>query len=200
MAKMVYESENIKALANKIRELAGTNTQYTTYDLADGAQDVYNAGYAKGYAEGQKQGGGGGDDYGVGEMLTTLPFLRNIEVNTIEYGSILCPSGFIVGMCNYETTLYVIPPWVGEVQECAFDNLATWEMQPLYAIFLPKTPPAVGWQGMWSEQGGNLPPAAIFVPDESLEAYKNTTNLAEYAESMKPLSEYNGEGYFGGSM
>lgn len=49
MAKMVYESENIKALANKIRELAGTNTQYTTYDLADGAQDVYNAGYLEGY-------------------------------------------------------------------------------------------------------------------------------------------------------
>ena len=45
MAKRVYESDNIKALANKMRELAKTDTEYTTYDFVEGIQDVYWAGY-----------------------------------------------------------------------------------------------------------------------------------------------------------
>lgn len=43
MAKRVYEENNIIAVANKIRELLGTKTEYTTYDLADAIEQVYMA-------------------------------------------------------------------------------------------------------------------------------------------------------------
>ena len=132
-------------------------------------------------------------------MLTTLPFLRKVETNRQEDGSIVCSSGLIVGTFDSTIRLFVVLPWITEVGEYAFDPFNTYEW-PFYAIFLPKTPPIVGWQGMWASDGGNNPPQAIFVPDESIEAYKTTTNLADFADIMKPLSEYNGEGYYGGLM
>lgn len=202
MPKKVYESDNIQALADKMRELTGTSTQYTTYDFADGVEQVYNVGYEKGYDDGKSQGGGGGgnsDPYGVEEMLTTLPFLRKVETNMQEDGSITCSSGLIVGTFDTTIRLFVVLPWITEVGEYAFDPFYTYEW-PFYVIFLPKTPPIVGWQGMWASDGGNNPPQAIFVPDESIEAYKTTTNLADFADIMKPLSQYNGEGYYGGLM
>lgn len=36
--------------------------------------------------------------------------------------------------------------------------------------------------------GGNIP--LIYVPDESVEAYKTATNWSDYADKIKPLSEY----------
>ena len=48
MAKRVYESANIEAMAAKMRELTGTSTQYTTYDFVDGVEAVYKAGRASG--------------------------------------------------------------------------------------------------------------------------------------------------------
>lgn len=48
MAKRVFESENIAAVAEKIRELAGTSIQYTSYDLPEGVEEVYASGYAAG--------------------------------------------------------------------------------------------------------------------------------------------------------
>lgn len=51
MAKKIYESENIAALAAKMRDLLGNDTQYTTYDFADGAEEVYQAGYNSHQAE-----------------------------------------------------------------------------------------------------------------------------------------------------
>jgi hypothetical protein len=211
MPKKVYESDNIQALADKMRELTGTSTQYTTYDLADGVEQVYNVGYEKGYADGKSQGGGGGggsDPYGVEEMLTRFPFLRKVEFT--EAPEEVNPywaqgmSGAIVsalydGNCSYFSYV-IIPPWITEVTETAIcwggaDGGGTDAI-----IFLSKTPPVVGYQEEWSEDGGQRPPKAIFVPDESLEAYKTTTNLADFADIMKPLSEYNGEGYYGGKL
>lgn len=49
MAKRVYEEENIRAVANKLRELTQTDTQYTTYDLVRGVEECYEAGYTAGY-------------------------------------------------------------------------------------------------------------------------------------------------------
>ena len=56
MAKRVYEEANIEATAEKMRELTGTSTEYTTYDFADGVEEVYNVGKETGYAEGYDQG------------------------------------------------------------------------------------------------------------------------------------------------
>jgi hypothetical protein len=45
MAKRVYEEKNIADVAAKIRELIGNDTQYTSYDLANGVAEVFKAGY-----------------------------------------------------------------------------------------------------------------------------------------------------------
>lgn len=165
--------------------------------------------------------GGGGnnnnaDPYGVEEMLTRLPFLRKAELittannmddyyenwehNNCGYG------GLIVYYFTdiYQSPLVIVPPWITEIQEETIGSICYDPNQDggsiSCVIFTSKTPPVVAWQGYWSSEGGNYPPAAIFVPDESLEAYKNTENLTEFAHLMKPLSEYNGEGYYGGKL
>lgn len=206
MAKMVYESDNIQALADKMRELTGTSTQYTTYDFADGVEQVYNVGYEKGYADGKSQGGGGGgnsDTYGVDYMLTVLPFLNKVEWTTTANSydehfedpfSRSGYSGLITLAFGGDITLAIIPPWITEVQDEAMEYIQS------YVIFTSKTPPVIGVQGMWAEWGGCQPPIAIFVPNEAIEDYCNETNLAEFAHLIKPLSEYNGEGYYGGKL
>jgi hypothetical protein len=47
------------------------------------------------------------------------------------------------------------------------------------------TPPTFG-SGVFNSSN-NCP---IYVPDESVEAYKNATNMSDYASRIKPLSEY----------
>ena len=44
MAKKVYEEENIRAIAEKIREKSGRNSTYKTSEMPDGVESVYNAG------------------------------------------------------------------------------------------------------------------------------------------------------------
>lgn len=139
----------------------------------------------------------------VEEMLTKFPFLRKVEwlTNTNSYDehwedpySISGYGGVIVSSLDGRATMAIVPPWVTEVQSDSLGHIDT------YVIFTSKTPPAISEQGTWAEWGGCCPPQAIFVPDESLEAYKNTPNLTEFAHLIKPLSEYNGEGYYGGKL
>lgn len=75
MSKRVYESDNIEKTAAKIRELTGTATQYTSYDLSDGVVEVYNAGRAAG-------GGGGGVAY-PGDLEADLQEIRT-EIAELE--------------------------------------------------------------------------------------------------------------------
>ena len=49
------------------------------------------------------------------------------------------------------------------------------------------TPPTFGTNVFSSSKG-----YPIYVPDESVEAYKNATNMSSYASRIKPLSEYEG--------
>lgn len=165
----------------------------------------------------EENAGGSSDTYGVEEMLTRFPFLRKVEwittANSMDdyYGNWENHNAGFGGAITYQFTdtydqapLAIVLPWVTEIQEDTLSYIKCDTKQDginyTTIIFLPKTPPVVGWQGNWSSDGGNYPPSVIFVPDESLEAYKNTTNLAEFADRMKPLSEYNGEGYYGGKL
>lgn len=56
-------------------------------------------------------------------------------------------------------------------------------------LCLPVVPPKMEWQGSWSSQGGNNSPRAIYVPDESVNAYKAAENWSEFADVIKPMSE-----------
>lgn len=53
-------------------------------------------------------------------------------------------------------------------------------------IFRPITPPSFGT----SIFGSTYKPQNIYVPDESVEAYKTAANFSSYANLIKPLSEY----------
>jgi hypothetical protein len=59
MAKKVYEEENIRAIAEKIREKTGTTKTYTTEEMPQGIEEVYSAGssgggYEEGFEDGKK--------------------------------------------------------------------------------------------------------------------------------------------------
>lgn len=197
MAKKMYEETRIAAIAEKIREHTKTETKYTTAEMPSGVDEVYTAGVEAGKAQ-----GGGGDPYGIEEMLTRFPFLDTVE--TVYDGDAYGVSGLIMGNLEYGTfvTYEIVPPWVKTVQDDAFSACYMGKGYDAVdaIIFLSKIPPYIGSQSAWTSDGGCLPPNAIFVPDESIEAYKATTNLAEFAYLIKPLSEYNGEGYYGGLM
>ncbi|MBE6739702.1 MAG: hypothetical protein E7565_05230, partial [Ruminococcaceae bacterium] len=53
MAKKIYEEENIRAIAEKIREKTGGNSAYKTADMPGAIEDVFEAGKSQ----------GGGDSY-----------------------------------------------------------------------------------------------------------------------------------------
>lgn len=48
MAKKLYEEENIRAIATKVRELTGSENTYTTAEMPGGVDEVYGAGVAEG--------------------------------------------------------------------------------------------------------------------------------------------------------
>jgi hypothetical protein len=50
--KIFYEEENIRAIAEKIRDKANVDTTYTTAEMPSGVDEVYNKGYADGEANG----------------------------------------------------------------------------------------------------------------------------------------------------
>lgn len=56
MAKKVYEEANIAAIAQKIRDKAEIDTTYTTAEMPNGIDEVYEKGYTKGKSEGGSSG------------------------------------------------------------------------------------------------------------------------------------------------
>lgn len=167
----------------------------------------YEKGYDIGYGAGKKDGISEGREQGyqkgfaaanaeLNALLAVAPFLRKAEP-IYEKGyegdaeRIKGWSGFLMGKIDGYHSYAIVLPWVTEMPDFATDDF--WYIYAV--IFTSKTPPTIGWQGLWSSDGGCCPPGAIFVPDESIDAYKSTTNLAEFAHLIKPLSEYDGEGY-----
>lgn len=199
MSKRVYESDNIAAAAAKMRELAGTETQYTTYDFVDGIEEVYKAGTAVSYDVGYQDGyvagqtAGGVYDTEINNLLAVAPFLKRPEQYIGEDYSVYGYSGLLVGIDHNRGCYAIVLPWVTELGENAADDVTGNAF-----IFTSTTPPLINPQGMWESWGGGSPPEKIFVPDESIDAYKAATNLAGFADQIYPLSQYNGEGYYGG--
>lgn len=49
--KKLYEEENIRAIAEKIREKTGSDNTYNTSEMPDGVEEVYSTGYNDGYGD-----------------------------------------------------------------------------------------------------------------------------------------------------
>ena len=74
----------------------------------------------------------------------------------------------------------IIPCSVTSIEDESFANCTTTR----YAIVKAILPPYCGKSIFW---GSNFP---IYVPDESLNAYKTATNWSNYASRIKPVSEF----------
>ena len=87
------------------------------------------------------------------------------------------------GFCGYTALKNItIPSGVTFLNNSTFEGCSSFE----WVICKPTTPPTLG-NGYCFDRTNDCP---IYVPDESVEAYKTATNWTEYASRIKPISEY----------
>lgn len=84
--------------------------------------------------------------------------------------------------------LVVVPHSIVDIAEGAFEGCYG---DYSYLICLAETPPELGWQGAWAADGGAMPPAAIYVPDASVNTYKANATWTEYTDYIQPISAFN---------
>lgn len=180
------------------------------YDIGHGVgrKVGYDDGYKKGY---EHAGGGGGlstndiislwdsmlgDRYTevsggsvyieeTDEQITYLP-TSVLARNDYSKQLIIIPQDKLIRDDDNNTfDLIVIPRSITNITENAIEQAYFGNI-----IFLAEEPPTMGWQGFWSMDGGCCPPTAIYVPDDSVDAYKAHPDYAEYVDLITPLSEY----------
>lgn len=79
--------------------------------------------------------------------------------------------------CVKLKSVITIPAGVKSLGNKVFDNCKSIP----YLVFLSETPPTIGY--------ASLGPSKIYVPDESVQAYKTATNWTGYAGRIYPLSQ-----------
>ena len=77
---------------------------------------------------------------------------------------------------------FVVPVTVTSIGRYAFGGMPNMK----YIKMLPVTPPTLNSLAF----NGDTSNCPIYVPDESVDAYKSATNWSTYASRIKPLSEY----------
>lgn len=183
-AKFVFmPAEHYKAACDKIRECTGQAGSIKSDELAGQVEKIYN--------DGQSAAGKWSE---IEALLEVAPFLRKPITYIDEETTVHGYSGFLVGKHDGYYNYVIVLPWVTELGENSTDDF--WYCDAF--IFTSTIPPIINPQGLWESWGGNNPPEKIFVPDASVNAYKSATNLAEFADLIYPLSQYDGEGYYGG--
>lgn len=100
------------------------------------------------------------------------------KITTIA-GSVTWSYGTFANCASLETV--ILPETLESIELSAFNHCPSLRWIKIYA----PTPPALGDYAFLSTN--NCP---IYVPDESVEAYKAATNWATYADRILPLSEY----------
>lgn len=105
MAKKMFEEARIAAVAGKIRELTGTDTQYTTATMPEGVEDVSTTGYLAGLMEGGKNKAVAFENYAT--MITELNSLEDIV--------------FLIGQNIFIVTLNVPDLWISGIADTASD-------------------------------------------------------------------------------
>lgn len=154
--------------------------------IAENEQKIYDAGYAKGKSEG---GGGGGTLDPATKAV--MKMINRPQMNVVS--ALRFPPGiFISGDTSMDGAVAIIPESVIAIEPGALDNIGSQYLNSYRneVLCLPTNPPFVTGQiSGWSSNGGGFIPKAIYVPDESVDAYKIATNWAEFAHVIKPMSE-----------
>lgn len=126
MSFKLYEEENIRAIANKIREKTGGSTKYTTETMPAGVDAVYNAGKDAGGGSG---GGSGKDAVLIAKRITGngsysaaddgADGYSRVDVNVPASGSAELPAlnPPTLALDNYTATLTITDPDNGNYPE-----------------------------------------------------------------------------------
>lgn len=161
-----------KAVGDKIRGHLGVEDKFVTEQIPAKIDEVY--------AAGQAAGGGGGASDPAAEAVMAL--IRSTKFTYTRYE---------LGMFRYaprvengimQKGIVILPEQVTEIKE----DLITTDCSII--LCLPIIPPQAPWFGFWSPQGANQPPEVIYVPDDSVEAYKAAEHWSDFAHLIKPMS------------
>lgn len=181
----MYKSikELMTAASDKFRGYLGTADKIATQDFPAKIDAVYTAG--------RKSAGGGASDPAAEAVMALINKVGETRVYLNSHDR---PQGVFYSMNitddNYRRVFVIIPECVTEMIEGALDTIGSGgNGADMYVLSLPTVPPTADWFGNWSFVGENCPPIAIYVPDESVEAYKVATNWAEFEDLIKPMSE-----------
>lgn len=172
---------SVKTKIQGLIDVANKTTGKRDTNLTSGVNSLI-----KGYGQ---QGGTTPDNSEMEALFAVAPFMAKASVgHSKEFGMGVISTGAFVlqHVAKGYYGILVFLPFITEISE----DFSWASFTPMNIIFTSKVPPTLGKQRGWDSY-----PHSMFVPDESIDAYKTATNFAEYAHKMKPLSTYNGEGY-----
>lgn len=158
-------------------------------NIINGFEKGYAEGFAQGLAQGKAEGASDPAAEAVMVLLRSNPIteVTNVDIANGVFTMQIVEEGHY---CCYKM---IIPECVTYIAEEALSNYYSYVGNQI-VLCLPTVPPIMGWQGAWSHNGGNFPPVAIYVPDESVDAYKTAENWSEFADLIKPMSELTNKG------
>lgn len=169
-----------KAVGDKIRGHLGTEDKFVTDEIPAKIDEVYAAGQAS---------GGGSSDPAAEAVMALMKRASSETVLISDYGGVVGRVTYTVENYNggADMVFMIVPECVTAIGEDALPQGSSGNNTEII-LCLPTTPPKTEWQGGWSANGGNMPPKAIYVPDESVDAYKAAENWSEFADIIKPMS------------
>lgn len=119
------------------------------------------------------------------ELISQMMFANCINLKTVKISnnSRLSNISFLAFDACRELTSINIPSGVTEISYLAFRNCTS-----LAKVTCRNSTPPYNGNDIFQ----NVPKSTlnIYVPDESVNAYKSATNWSQYADRIKPLSEY----------
>lgn len=189
MANKLYEEQSVQNIANAIRTKNGLSTTYKIAEMAQAILDIPT--------------GGGGTNY--------LPVVLN------DASSYTLPSGALTGVTNIrdysfygaKVSSIALPSGLLTIGDYAFQNadlsggaitipssvtsIGTYAFQGTTGrtfIFQSTTPPTLDYHAI-ADNYTEIAQTAIYVPDDSVNTYKNGSGWSALINIIYPISDYN---------
>lgn len=189
MAKKMYEETRIAAIAEKIRELLGSDERYTTGTMPLGVEEVAITCYLAGRAE-----GGGGEGGGGGTIVVSVSDVIKSYPSVEEMNANFATDGVPVGKCVIIDTGNV------EDEENAQLYIKT-ETEYMYLADLSGAQGIQGIQGVRGEQGPEGPAYTLTDSDkETIAAAVKDSLTGEGIPSHNHSAETITAGTFAGQV